>query len=70
LTVPAGGLLGVFLGIAAALAISMFSDLPVSIMPWSVGLAFLFLGLVGEIFGLYPAQKAAGLRPADALRYE
>ena len=66
----AGGLLGVFLGITAALAIGMFSDLPVSIMPWSVGLAFLFSGIVGVIFGLYPAQKAAGLRPADALRYE
>ena len=66
----AGGLLGVCLGIAAALAIGMFSDLPVSIMPWSVGLAFLFSGLVGVIFGLYPAQKAASLRPVDALRYE
>jgi len=39
-------------------------------MPWSVGLAFLFSGLVGVIFGLYPAQKAASLRPVDALRYE
>jgi len=66
----AGGLLGVFLGIVAALSIGMFSDLPVSIMPWSVGLAFLFSGLVAVIFGLYPAEKAAGLRPADALRYE
>ena len=65
-----GGLLGVFLGIAAALAIGRLSELPVSIVPWSVGLAFMFSGLVGVIFGLYPAQKAAGLRPVDALRYE
>jgi putative ABC transport system permease protein len=66
----AGGLLGVFLGIAAALAIGVFSDLPILIMSWSVGLAFMFSGLVGVIFGLYPAQKAASLRPVDALRYE
>ena len=65
-----GGLLGVFLGIAAALAIGRLSELPVSIVPWSVGLAFMFSGLVGVIFGLYPAQKAASLRPVDALRYE
>jgi len=66
----AGGLLGVFLGISAALAIGTLSDLPVAVVPWSVGLAFMFSGLVGVIFGLYPAQKAAGLRPVDALRYE
>lgn len=66
----AGGLLGVSLGISAALAIGTLSELPVSIVPWSVGLAFMFSGLVGVIFGLYPAQKAAGLRPVDALRYE
>jgi len=66
----AGGLLGVFIGIAAALAIGVFSELPVLIMPWSIGLAFMFSGLVGVIFGLYPAQKAASLRPVDALRYE
>ena len=66
----AGGLLGVLLGISAALAIGEFSDLPVSISSWSVGLAFMFSGLVGVVFGLYPAQRAASLRPVDALRYE
>lgn len=66
----AGGVLGVCLGIAAAAAVGAFSELPVLIMPWSVGLAFLFSGVVGVTFGLYPASKAAALRPADALRYE
>ncbi len=66
----AGGVMGVFAGIASALAIGQLSDLPVSITRWSVGLAFLFSGVVGIVFGLYPARKAANLRPAEALRYE
>jgi putative ABC transport system permease protein len=66
----AGGVMGVFIGIAAALAIGRFSGLPVSVASWSVGLAFLFSGVVGIVFGLYPARKAANLRPAEALRYE
>lgn len=66
----AGGVMGVFAGIVSALAIGQLSDLPVSITPWSVALAFLFSGVVGIVFGLYPAQKAANLQPAEALRYE
>lgn len=66
----AGGVIGVLVGIAAALAIGRFSGLPVSIASWSVALAFMFSGIVGIVFGLYPARRAANLRPADALRYE
>lgn len=65
-----GGVIGVFSGIASAFAIGYFSELPVTITFWSLGLAFLFSALVGVVFGIYPAGKAANLRPADALRYE
>jgi putative ABC transport system permease protein len=66
----AGGIIGILAGVSSALAIGRFSELPVTVTFWSVGLAFLFSVLVGIVFGLYPARKAASLRPADALRYE
>jgi putative ABC transport system permease protein len=66
----AGGLLGILLGLVGAMAVARFSELPVSITPGSVFIAFLFAGLVGVFFGLHPARKAARLRPIEALRYE
>jgi putative ABC transport system permease protein len=66
----AGGVLGIFLGLGGALAVARFSELPVSVTPGSVVIAFLFAGLVGVFFGLHPARKASRLRPIEALRYE
>ena len=40
------------------------------VAPYSVGLAFGVAILIGLFFGLYPANRAASLRPIDALRYE
>jgi putative ABC transport system permease protein len=65
-----GGVLGVFLGLGGAAAVARFSQLPVSVTPGSILVAFLFAGLVGVFFGLHPARKASRLRPIDALRYE
>jgi len=66
----AGGVLGILLGLGGALAVARFSELPVSVTPGSVLVAFLFAGLVGMFFGLHPARKASRLRPIEALRYE
>jgi len=65
-----GGVVGIAFGLLSAVLISRFSELPVSVAPWSVGVAFLFAVFVGVFFGLHPARKAARLRPIEALRYE
>jgi putative ABC transport system permease protein len=66
----AGGVLGVGIGLGAAVALARFSQFPVNITPWSVALAFVFAALVGIFFGLHPARKASRMRPIEALRYE
>lgn len=65
-----GGLFGVFLGSASALAMSRFLQWNTFISPTAVGVAFAFSALVGLFFGLWPARRAASLNTIDALRYE
>jgi macrolide transport system ATP-binding/permease protein len=65
-----GGAVGVLLGIVATRLASKFGQWPTVITPQSVILSFSFAFVVGLFFGLYPARKAAGLNPIDALRYE
>jgi putative ABC transport system permease protein len=68
-----GGLVGIALGYGAGLLISSFlpGDFPPAHVPlWAVGIAFGFCALVGVVFGIYPAGKAASLDPIEALRYE
>jgi putative ABC transport system permease protein len=65
-----GGVIGVFLGIGASVAVSNWLTWPTLVSPLSIFVAVIFSGLVGIAFGYYPARKAAGLDPIEALRYE
>lgn len=65
-----GGLVGVFIGIVGAQIIGLLSSLTVIISFTPIILSFGFSGLVGVLFGFYPAYKASLLNPIDALRYE
>ena len=64
-------MIGLVLGAAGAYLISTLSDTLNANVAWnSVVLAILFSAAVGLFFGIYPARRAAGLNPIDALRYE
>lgn len=65
-----GGLIGVLVGVGAAVGINVFAHWPIQIQPWSVLLSFAVCSATGIFFGWYPAKKAAGLDPIEALRYE
>jgi len=63
-----GGLLGVLFGIAAGEVVSMTTGWPM-LIPWGAALAaVVFSALLGLVFGVYPARKAAALDPIVALR--
>lgn len=66
----AGGILGIFLGIAASKIVSIFAGWPSVVSVQSIILSFCFALAIGVIFGLYPARKASMLNPIEALRYE
>lgn len=65
-----GGVIGVVLGVGAAVAVNLAASFPIYIQPWSVFLSFAVCTLTGVFFGWYPAQKAAMLDPIEAIRYE
>jgi len=68
-----GGFVGVAIGKLLAIAMTFIpqaglehADVPL----WAVGIAFSFSALVGVVFGMFPAIKAARLDPIEALRHE
>ena len=65
-----GGVVGIVLGWAIALAITTFSTMTVSVSGLSVLLAVGVSTAIGIIFGYYPARRAAKLDPIEALRYQ
>ena len=65
-----GGIVGIALGIGAALLVDRFSPLPAVIVWWSPLLAFGVSAGVGVFFGVAPARRAGRLDPVVALRTE
>ena len=65
-----GGIIGIVIGFMLAWVISLASPLPFAIAAWSVALGLGTTFLIGAVFGTYPAWKAAGLDPVEALRHE
>lgn len=63
-----GGVVGIILGVIMAYIICTLIGFDVIVTPESVLGAALFSVLIGLFFGLYPARKAAKMKPIDALR--
>jgi putative ABC transport system permease protein len=65
-----GGALGLALGAGASYLASEFAGWQTQVTSTSVITAFTFSAVVGLVFGIWPARRAASLDPIDALRYE
>ncbi|MDF1862789.1 MAG: ABC transporter permease [Verrucomicrobiales bacterium] len=65
-----GGLIGVLLGLSIPAVVTQFSGMMTVVKPWAPGIALSISVLIGVVFGLYPALRAAKLSPVEALRHE
>ena len=65
-----GGLVGILTGLAGVEIMKLFTTFTLKIAWAYVIVPFVFSGLVGVLFGFYPAYKASLLNPINALRYE
>jgi putative ABC transport system permease protein len=65
-----GGLVGIALATVASVALARLMNVPYDFDPGINLLSFGFAAAIGVIFGYFPARRAAGLNPIDALRHE
>lgn len=65
-----GGILGLGLGIGVSAIIAHIANWAFTVSGSTVATALIFSGLVGIVFGVWPARTASRLQPVDALRYE
>ena len=65
-----GGLIGIALATGASISLAGLMDVPYLFDPGINLLSFFFSAAIGVIFGFFPARRAAGLNPIDALRHE
>ncbi len=65
-----GGVIGVLLGAGLSLLLRYAAHFPASLSFFWIATALIMCALIGVVFGVYPAWKAASLDPVEALRYE
>ncbi len=65
-----GGVAGILVGVSIPLSVELFADIKIPISPVAIVVAFGVSCLVGLVFGILPANRAAHLNPTEALRYE
>ena len=66
----AGGAAGIALGLSGAWGVARLIHVPFVVPGVSTPVAFAVSVLLGVVFGVWPARKAASLRPLEALRFE
>ena len=65
-----GGGIGIVMGFVSAELVKRLAEWPAVVPVDAIGVAFGFAAATGIFFGFYPARKAAGLDPIEALRFE
>jgi len=65
-----GGAMGITFGWLISFGVRHFANIATRVSLSSVLLAFGVSAFIGVVFGYYPARRAAGLNPIEALRYE